>query len=59
MILLHVPAGQYAEESLTKLNLWDQVKDKLSSAKDVRGALALAERAAAPLRYCICTDAGK
>ena len=34
----HVPAGQYAEESLTKLNLWDQVKDKLARAKDVRGA---------------------
>ena len=34
----HVPAGQYAEESLTKLNLWDQVKDKLAQAKDVMSA---------------------
>ena len=53
----HVPAGQYAEESLTKLNLWDQVKDKLARAKDVRGALALVERAEAPYGIVYGTDA--
>ena len=53
----HVPAGQYAEESLTKLNLWDQVKDKLARAKDVRGALALVERAEAPYGIVYSTDA--
>ena len=53
----HVPAGQYAEEALTKLNLWDQVKDKLARAKDVRGALALVERVEAPYGIVYSTDA--
>ena len=53
----HVPAGQYAEEALTKLNLWDQVKDKLARAKDVRAALALVERGEAPLGIVYATDA--
>ncbi len=42
----HVPAGQYAEE-----------KDKLARAKDVRGALALVERAEAPYGIVYSTDA--
>ncbi|OOF58514.1 molybdate ABC transporter substrate-binding protein [Rodentibacter myodis] len=53
----HVPAGQYAEEALTKLNLWDKVKDRLARAKDVRGALALVERAEAPYGIVYSTDA--
>ena len=53
----HVPAGQYAEEALTKLNLWDKVKDKLARAKDVRGALALVERGEAPYGIVYGTDA--
>ncbi|QPB43204.1 molybdate ABC transporter substrate-binding protein [Rodentibacter haemolyticus] len=53
----HVPAGQYAEESLTKLNLWDKVKNRLARAKDVRGALALVERAEAPYGIVYSTDA--
>ncbi|OOF45811.1 molybdate ABC transporter substrate-binding protein [Rodentibacter trehalosifermentans] len=53
----HVPAGQYAEEALTKLNLWDKVKDRLARAKDVRGALALVERAETPYGIVYSTDA--
>ena len=53
----HVPAGQYAEEALTKLNLWDKVKDKLARAKDVRAALALVERGESPLGIVYATDA--
>lgn len=53
----HVPAGQYAEEALTKLNLWDKVQDRLARAKDVRGALALVERAEAPYGIVYSTDA--
>ncbi|OOF36472.1 molybdate ABC transporter substrate-binding protein [Rodentibacter heidelbergensis] len=53
----HVPAGQYAEEALTKLNLWDKVKDRLARAKDVRGALALVERAETPYGIVYGTDA--
>ena len=53
----HVPAGQYAEEALTKLNLWDKVQERLARAKDVRGALALVERAEAPYGIVYSTDA--
>ena len=53
----HVPAGQYAEEALTKLNLWDKVQDRLARAKDVRGALALVERAEVPYGIVYSTDA--
>ncbi|AFI86107.1 molybdate ABC transporter substrate-binding protein [Aggregatibacter actinomycetemcomitans] len=53
----HVPAGQYAEEALTKLNLWDKVKDKLARGKDVRAALALVERGESPLGIVYATDA--
>ena len=52
----HVPAGQYAEEALTKLNLWDKVQERLARAKDVRGALALVERAEAPYGIVYSTD---
>lgn len=53
----HVPAGQYAEEALSKLNLWDKVQERLARAKDVRGALALVERAEAPYGIVYSTDA--
>ena len=53
----HVPAGQYAEEALTKLNLWDKVQERLARAKDVRGALALVERAEVPYGIVYSTDA--
>nr|WP_045513547.1 molybdate ABC transporter substrate-binding protein [Bacillus amyloliquefaciens]MDH3087914.1 molybdate ABC transporter substrate-binding protein [Bacillus amyloliquefaciens] len=38
-----VPAGQYAKQSLTTLNLWDKVKDKVVYAKDVRQVLSYVE----------------
>lgn len=38
-----VPAGQYAQEALNKLGVWDKVKDKVVYAKDVRTVLAYAE----------------
>ncbi|MCQ9120431.1 molybdate ABC transporter substrate-binding protein [Rodentibacter pneumotropicus] len=53
----HVPAGQYAEEALIKLNLWDKVKDRLARAKDVRAALVLVERAETPYGIVYSTDA--
>lgn len=31
-----VPAGQYAKEALTKLNLWNQIENKLIYSKDVK-----------------------
>lgn len=38
-----VPAGQYAQQVLQKLGLWDKVKDKAVFAKDVRTVLAYVE----------------
>lgn len=38
-----VPAGQYAQEVLTKLSIWDKIKDKAVLAKDVRTVLTYVE----------------
>ena len=38
-----VPAGQYAQEVLKKLGIWDKVNAKLVLAKDVRTVLAYVE----------------
>ncbi len=38
-----VPAGQYAQEVLKKLELWDKIKDKAVLAKDVRTVLTYVE----------------
>ena len=38
-----VPAGQYAQQVLQKLGIWDQLKDKAVLAKDVRTVLVYVE----------------
>lgn len=38
-----VPAGQYAEEVLTKLGIWEKIKAKAVLAKDVRTVLTYVE----------------
>lgn len=38
-----VPAGQYAQEVLRKIGIWDQLQDKLVMAKDVRTVLTYVE----------------
>jgi molybdate transport system substrate-binding protein len=38
-----VPAGQYAKESLTSMQLWDKLQPKLVLAKDVRQVLTYVE----------------
>ena len=38
-----VPAGQYAQEVLQKLSVWDKVKEKAVLAKDVRTVLTYVE----------------
>jgi molybdate transport system substrate-binding protein len=52
-----VPAGRYGEQALTKLGLWDSVKDKIAPAENVRAALALVQRGEAPLGVVYATDA--
>jgi molybdate transport system substrate-binding protein len=38
-----VPAGEYAKETLEKLNVWTSVEDKVVNAKDVRQVLTYIE----------------
>ena len=52
-----VPAGKYAQASLTTLGVWDSVKDKLARAENVRAALAFVARGEAPLGVVYDTDA--
>lgn len=51
-----VPAGKYGKAALTKLGVWDQVKDKIAQADNVRAALQLVSREA-PLGIVYATDA--
>lgn len=52
-----VPAGIYAKQALTRLGVWDSVKDRLAPAENVRAALALVTRGVAPLGVVYGTDA--
>lgn len=52
-----VPAGKYAKAALTALGVWNGVAGKLAPAENVRAAMALVERGAAPLGIVYATDA--
>lgn len=52
-----VPAGRYGREALTGLGVWNSVAGKVAAAENVRAALALVERGAAPLGIVYATDA--
>ena len=52
-----VPAGKYAKAALTHLGVWRGVASKIAPAENVRAALALVERGAAPLGIVYATDA--
>lgn len=52
-----VPAGKYGQEALTRLGVWPSVVDKIARAENVRAALALVDRGAAPLGIVYTTDA--
>ena len=52
-----VPAGRYARAALTKLGAWDAVKDRTAPAENVRAALLLVARGAAPLGIVYRSDA--
>ena len=53
----HVPAGLYGKAALEKLGVWDQVKDKIAAAENVRAALAFVERGETPFGIVYATDA--
>src|SRR3546814_1150786 len=52
-----VPAGKYAKAALTHLGVWRGVAAKVAPAENVRAAMALVERGAAPLGIVSATDA--
>ena len=52
-----VPAGKYAQASLTTLGVWDGVKDHLAPAENVRAAMAFVAQGEAPLGIVYDTDA--
>jgi molybdate transport system substrate-binding protein len=52
-----VPAGRYAKAALAHLGVWSGVVGKIARAENVRAALALVERGAAPLGIVYATDA--
>lgn len=52
-----VPAGIYAKQALSHLEVWDDVKDRTAPTNSVRVALALVERAEAVVGIVYKTDA--
>ncbi|MBB4197490.1 molybdate ABC transporter substrate-binding protein [Rhodoblastus sphagnicola] len=52
-----VPAGKYGQAALTKLGIWDAVKDHLALADSVRSALLYVSRGETPLGVVYLTDA--
>lgn len=52
-----VPAGRYARTALTRLGVWPSVQSRIARAENVRAAMALVERGAAPLGIVYATDA--
>jgi molybdate transport system substrate-binding protein len=52
-----VPVGQYAEESLRALGLWDRVQPKLVFAQNVRQALDYVARGEVDAGFVYATDA--
>lgn len=52
-----VPAGKYGKAALEKLGAWNDVRDRLAQADNVRAALLLVARGEAPLGIVYGTDA--
>lgn len=52
-----VPAGRYGKAALVSLGSWDRVAPRVVRAENVRAALALVERGAAPFGIVYRTDA--
>lgn len=52
-----VPAGKYTKRALASLGVWPAVRARIARAENVRAALSLVERGAAPLGIVYATDA--
>ena len=54
-----VPAGQYAKEALTNVNVWDSIQDKVSLGGNVTEVLAWVENGSAEVGIVYASDAAK
>src|SRR5699024_4120598 len=52
-----VPAGQYAQQTLKSLNLWNKYKDKLILGKDVRQVLTYVDTGNTDIGFVYESDA--
>lgn len=52
-----VPAGKYGNAALIRLGVWDRIAPRVVRAENVRAALAMVERGAAPFGIVYATDA--
>lgn len=52
-----VPAGKYAQQTLTKLNLWNQVESKIVYGKDVKAVGAYVAEGSSDAGFVYKTDA--
>jgi molybdate transport system substrate-binding protein len=52
-----VPAGRYARAALVSLGLWEELRDRLVRADNVRSAMMFVARGEAPLGIVYATDA--
>ena len=55
----HVPAGQYARQSLEALGWWPALKNRIAPAPDVRAALVYVERRECAAGLVYATDAAQ
>ena len=53
----HAPAGQYAQQALVSLGIWESLTPQIARTQTVRAALALVERGEAALAVVYRTDA--
>jgi molybdate transport system substrate-binding protein len=52
-----VPAGRYARSALVSLGLWEEIRDRLVRADNVRSAMMFVARGESPLGIVYTTDA--
>jgi molybdate transport system substrate-binding protein len=52
-----VPAGKYGKAALISLGMWDQVRDRIAQAENVRAALVLVRRGEVPFGIVYRSDA--
>ena len=52
-----VPVGRYARSALVSLGLWEEIRDRLAPADNVRSAMMFVSRGEAPLGIVYATDA--